>query len=63
MTSEVYDELGLGYRVDALIVELKGSGVMRPRLGSLPEVARAGSRIYELNPSLFVKEGNTKGEE
>ena len=53
----VCNELGLGDRVDALIAELKGSGVMSPKLGSIAEVARAGSPIYELNPSLFVKKG------
>lgn len=49
------NELGLGDRVDALIAGLKGSGVMSPKLSSLAEVARAGSPLYELNPSLFVK--------
>ncbi|MBW1717786.1 MAG: hypothetical protein JRJ77_18590, partial [Deltaproteobacteria bacterium] len=50
-------ELGLGDRVDALIAELKASGVMSPKLGSLAEVSRAGTPIYELNPSLFIKKG------
>ena len=54
---EICNELDLGDRVDALIAELKGSGVMSPKLGSIAEVARAGSPIYELNPSLFVKKG------
>jgi len=53
----VCNELGLGGRVDALIAELKASGVMSPKLGSLAEVARAGSPLYELNPSLFIKKG------
>jgi hypothetical protein len=52
-------ELGLGDRVDMLIAELKGSGVMSPKLGSLAEVSRAGTPIYELNPSLFIKKGET----
>jgi hypothetical protein len=47
--------LGLGEKVDALIAELKAAGVMSPRLGSLAEVARAGSPLYELHPSLLVK--------
>jgi len=51
----VCNELGLGDRVDALIAELKGSGVMSPKLGALAEVSRAGMPIYELNPSLFIK--------
>jgi hypothetical protein len=48
-------ELGLGDRVDTLIASLKGSGVMSPKLGSLTEVVREGSPLYELNPSLFMK--------
>jgi len=51
----VCNELGLGDRVDALIAELKGSGVMSPKLGALAEVSRAGMPVYELNPSLFIK--------
>jgi len=51
----VCNELGLGDRVDALIAELKGSGVMSPKLDALAEVSRAGMPIYELNPSLFIK--------
>jgi len=52
---EVCSELDLGDKVDVLIAELKGSGVMSPKLGSIAEVSRAGSPIYELNPSLFIK--------
>ena len=59
---KICNELGLGHRVNALIAELKGSGVMSPKLSSLAEVARTGSPIYELNPSLFVKQGNIKDE-
>ena len=51
----VCNELGLGGRVDALIAELKGSGVMSPKMGAIAEVSRAGMPIYELNPSLFIK--------
>jgi hypothetical protein len=54
---EICSKLAMGNRVDTLIAELKGSGVMSPKLGSLAEVSRAASPIYELNPSLFVKEG------
>lgn len=50
---EICTELGMGDRVNTLIAELKGSGVMSPKLGSLAEVARAGSPLYELNPSLY----------
>jgi hypothetical protein len=49
-------EMGLGNKVDALIAELKGGGVMSPKLSSLAEVLRVGSPIYELNPSLSLKE-------
>ena len=51
-------ELDLEDRVDFLIAELKGSGVMTPKLSSLAEVMRETSSIYELNPSLCV---NTTG--
>ncbi|HIH96209.1 MAG TPA: hypothetical protein HA348_01745 [Thermoplasmata archaeon] len=47
-------ELDLEDKVDSLIAELKGSGVMSPKLGSLIEVMKEGSPVYELNPSLFV---------
>jgi len=52
---EICSKLALGNRVDTLIAELKGSGVMSPKLGSLAEVSRAGTPIYELNPSLFLQ--------
>jgi hypothetical protein len=51
---EICTGLGLGDRVDALIVELKGSGVISPKLRSPAEVSRAGAVIFELNPSLFT---------
>jgi len=54
---EICSKLALGNRVDTLIAELKGSGVMSPKLGSLAEVSRAGTPIYELNPSLFINKG------
>jgi hypothetical protein len=54
-------ELGLGNRVDTLIAELKASGVMSPKLSSLAEVARERSPLYELNPSLFMKRDDHKG--
>ena len=47
--------VGLGDKVDLLIAELKATGVMSPKLGLLAEVSRAGSPLYELNPSLFMK--------
>jgi len=52
---EACQELGLGERVDPLIAELKGSGIMSPSLGSLTEAVQRRAPIYELNPSLFVK--------
>ena len=54
---EICNELDMGDRVDTVIAELKASGVMSPKLGSLAEVSRAASPIYELNRSLFVKKG------
>jgi hypothetical protein len=57
---EICSELGLEDRVDVLIAELKGSGVMSPKLSSLAEVSREGAPLYEINPSLFIKEGEKK---
>jgi hypothetical protein len=57
---KICSDLDLGDRVDALIAGLKASGVMSPKLGSLAEVAQAGSPLYELNPSLFIKKGETE---
>ena len=51
---EICGGLGLGDRVDALIVELKGSGVISPKLRSPAEVSRAGAVIFALNPSLLT---------
>ena len=49
-------DVGLSDRVDSLIAELKGSGVMSPRLGPLADVVNArGGPIYELNPCLAHK--------
>lgn len=47
--------VGLGDKADLFIAELKAAGVMSPRLAPLAEVTRAGSPLYELNPSLFLK--------
>ncbi len=52
---QISNEFGLGSRVDVLIAGLKASGVMSPKLSSIAEVSRAGSPLYELNPSLFIK--------
>jgi len=52
---EICVRFGLGERVDALIAELKATGVMSPKLGSLAEISRAGSPLYELNPLLFIE--------
>ncbi len=51
---EICTESGLGNKVDTLIAELKGSGVMSPQLSSFPEVIKAGAPLYELNPSVIV---------
>jgi hypothetical protein len=58
---EVCTRLALGNRVDSLIAELKGSGVMNPKLGSLAEVSRAQTPVYELNPALFLSMEMRKG--
>jgi hypothetical protein len=46
--------LGLSNRVDSLIAELKAAGIISPRLRSFPEVFKAGSPIYELNPAVAI---------
>ena len=46
--------LGLSNRVDSLIAELKAAGIISPKLRSFPEVFKAGSPIYELNPSVVI---------
>jgi hypothetical protein len=45
---------GLDNRVDGLIAGLKAAGIISPKLSSVPEVIRAGSPIYELNPSVAI---------
>jgi len=52
---QMCSRVSLGKKVDVLIAELKAAGVMSPKLSSLAEVSRAGSPLYELNPSLFTK--------
>jgi hypothetical protein len=58
-TKKICNDLDLGDRVDALIAGLKASGVMSPKLSSIAEVSKEGTPIYELNPSLFMKKGET----
>lgn len=53
---QVCQESKLEDRVDLIIAELKGSGVMSPKLGSMAEALTLKSPVYELNPSLFVGE-------
>ena len=50
---QVCAEWGLGDELDRLIAELKGNGLMSPKLGSLTEATKAKAPSYELNPSLF----------
>ena len=51
---EICTDLGIRDKVDLIVAELKGSGVMSPKLGSMTEAMAAGSPLYKLNPSLFV---------
>lgn len=51
---EICNDFGVGDRVDTLIAELKGSGILSPKLNSFIEVFKAGSPIYDINPSVFV---------
>jgi hypothetical protein len=47
-------QLGLSNRVDGLIAGLKAAGIISPKLGSVAEVNREGSPIYELNPAVAI---------
>lgn len=49
--------VGLEDRVDGLIAELKGSGVLSPRLGPLAGLAarKDAGPIYEMTPCLFAQ--------
>jgi hypothetical protein len=52
---------GLSGVVDSLIADLKAAGIMSPKLGSMSEVIREGSPIYELNPAVgigLLQDGN-----
>lgn len=51
---QMCEKLSLKERVGSLIAELKGSGIMSPKLSSFAEVFKAKAPIYELNPSLFT---------
>ena len=51
---KVCNEMGLGDRVGALILELKGAGIISPKLDSFAEVRRAGAPIYEINRSVLL---------
>lgn len=54
--AQISTRFSLADKIDVLIAELKATGIMSPKLGSIVEVSRAGSPLYELNPSLFIKE-------
>jgi len=50
---EACKALRLEERVDSLIAELKGGGILSPSLSYLPETAQQKAPAYELNPALF----------
>lgn len=52
---EVCIKHSLGAKVDTIIAELKATGIMSPKLAPLAEISKAGSPMYELNPSVFTK--------
>ena len=52
---EIAVEFGLGDRVDPLIAEMKGAGILSPRLNLVVEMLEVKAPIYEINPSLKVK--------
>lgn len=51
---EVCTNSGLANKVDPLIAELKGTGVMSPKLAVVTEGVKARAPIYELNPSVIA---------
>ena len=58
---EVALQTGFGEdEVGRLIAELKATGVMSPRLGSLPEALKDRAPVYELNPLLFEEVSRAK---
>ena len=50
----VCTEIGLADKAGALILELKGAGIMSPKPDCFPEVQRAGAPIYEINRSVLL---------
>jgi hypothetical protein len=52
---EACRELGLGDRLDLIIAELKGVGVISPKLGFMAETLVLKSPLYELNPSIVME--------
>lgn len=50
---QVRGEWGLGDKLDRSIAELKGSGLVSPKLRSFTEAIRAKAPLYELKLSLF----------
>ncbi len=49
---DICRNLDLKDQTGRLIAELKGSGIMSPKLSSTAAISKARSPIYELNPSL-----------
>jgi hypothetical protein len=47
-------EIGLADRVGSLILELKGAGIISPKLDVFGEVQRVGAPIYEINRSILL---------
>jgi hypothetical protein len=52
-------QFGFSNKADWLIAELKGTGAISPKLSSPADVMKAGSPLYEINPSL--KESSERG--
>jgi hypothetical protein len=44
----------VNHSVDTLIALLKAGGVISPKLRALPDVAKAGSPVYEINPCVVA---------
>jgi hypothetical protein len=51
---EAFTDFGLADRVDPMIAELKGTGIMSPKLAVIDQGLRIGAPVYELNPSVAI---------
>jgi hypothetical protein len=53
---------GLKDKTGAMIAILKGAGVISPKLAAIKQTIKAGSPVYEFNPSVYVELQNVSPE-